>query len=108
MSVYDPVPLTRPSPLAARFRPVLEAQLLEHTRRLDALPAAGSDADPAELAQRAATTEAIRRVTAALARVENGSYGTCVACGAPIPEERLELVPHSDVCVTCARQGRAR
>lgn len=108
MSVYDPVPLTRPSPLAARFRPVLAADLLEHTRRLDALPPAGSDADPVELAQRAAATDAVRRVTAALARIDDGSYGVCVHCSAPIPEERLELVPHSDACVACARRASVR
>jgi DnaK suppressor protein len=34
-----------------------------------------------------------RRLTAALARLEDGEYGYCEACGEPIAPRRLELDP---------------
>ena len=40
-------------------------------------------------------------VDAALARVEDGSYGTCVSCGKQIGEARLEFRPESIYCVDC-------
>ena len=41
-------------------------------------------------------------VRAALARVEEGRYGTCERCGRPIPPERLEARPTARTCVACA------
>jgi RNA polymerase-binding transcription factor DksA len=35
----------------------------------------------------------------ALARIENGTYGTCEACGKPIGDPRLEAVPTARFCV---------
>ena len=35
----------------------------------------------------------LTEVQAALKRIENGTYGTCVVCGRPIPEKRLEAIP---------------
>ena len=35
----------------------------------------------------------------ALARLDDGSYGTCEACGKPIGDERLEAVPTARYCV---------
>jgi phage/conjugal plasmid C-4 type zinc finger TraR family protein len=40
-------------------------------------------------------------IDAALARVESGSYGLCEACGKPIPEARLEVLPEATLCVSC-------
>jgi DnaK suppressor protein len=40
----------------------------------------------------------------ALHRVELGTYGTCVDCGAPVPEGRLEARPEAARCVKC--QGK--
>jgi DnaK suppressor protein len=40
----------------------------------------------------------------ALRRVEVGTYGTCVDCGAPVPEGRLEARPEAARCVKC--QGK--
>jgi DnaK suppressor protein len=38
----------------------------------------------------------------ALARVEAGTYRTCVRCGADIGSERLDALPSTDVCRGCA------
>jgi RNA polymerase-binding protein DksA len=49
----------------------------------------------------------LREVEDALARVDEGTYGTCAACGKPIGEERLEAVPWTTLCIDDARrQGR--
>lgn len=44
----------------------------------------------------------IRMIEAALARIVEGTYGDCVACGEPISEERLDAVPHAARCRRCA------
>ena len=46
----------------------------------------------------------LRQVEAALARLENGTYGTCEVCGKAIPEERLEAIPWATLCVEDARK----
>jgi DnaK suppressor protein len=40
----------------------------------------------------------------ALGRIENGSYGLCEVCGKPIPEERLEAIPYTTLCIEDARK----
>ena len=44
----------------------------------------------------------LRRIDAALARIEAGSYGTCQSCGDTIAEARLEFLPDTPYCTTCA------
>jgi RNA polymerase-binding protein DksA len=46
------------------------------------------------------------QVDDALRRLEGGTYGTCAACGKPIPVERLELVPETPYCVEDAAKHR--
>jgi RNA polymerase-binding transcription factor DksA len=45
----------------------------------------------------------IRMIGAALDRVAQGTYGTCVTCGDPIGEERLDVLPQTPKCRNCAR-----
>jgi RNA polymerase-binding protein DksA len=50
----------------------------------------------------------LENITAALARIADGSYGRCTECGAEIPDERLRAIPYTAQCVKCARaQGEA-
>jgi len=44
----------------------------------------------------------IRAIDAALARIEDGSFGDCVTCGDPIDPERLKTLPHTPFCKTHA------
>ena len=46
------------------------------------------------------SAEQREQVVAALARIEDGTFGTCVDCGQPIPEARLEVRPEAARCVT--------
>ncbi|WP_068616399.1 TraR/DksA C4-type zinc finger protein [Paenibacillus tuaregi] len=39
------------------------------------------------------------RVDAALERMQDGSYGTCITCGQPISYERLNAVPETAYCI---------
>lgn len=45
----------------------------------------------------------LKRIDAALARIEAGTYGTCMKCGDPIDAARLALVPEAPLCAACAR-----
>jgi DnaK suppressor protein len=70
------------------------------------------------------TTEAISRLTEigvgrsletnlarterALAKLDEGSYGICDACGEAIPPKRLRAMPDSVLCVACAAAERRR
>ena len=40
----------------------------------------------------------IRAIRAALQRIEAGTYGLCLRCGAPIEPARLDLLPFTPFC----------
>jgi RNA polymerase-binding transcription factor DksA len=44
----------------------------------------------------------------ALARVEDGTYGTCQVCGQAIAPERLEARPAATTCIACASRPTSR
>jgi len=67
-----------------------------------------TEADRNEAAVQAAL-EQRAEVVAALARVDNGSYGKCVECAQPVPEARLEARPATSRCVPCqSKRDRRR
>jgi RNA polymerase-binding transcription factor DksA len=37
-----------------------------------------------------------------LDRIQAGTFGICVKCGKPIAERRLDAVPHTPFCQSCA------
>lgn len=45
----------------------------------------------------------LRDVERALAKLDEGTYGICDACGSTIGDERLEAIPWAVRCVACAR-----
>src|SRR5690606_11123983 len=45
---------------------------------------------------------ALEEVEAALAAIEAGAYGVCTACKQPVSIERMEAIPHSQMCAMCA------
>jgi RNA polymerase-binding transcription factor DksA len=46
--------------------------------------------------------EELRMIEAALARMENRTYGACVTCGGAIGEKRLLKLPFTPFCAGCA------
>ena len=51
---------------------------------------------------------AVDEIDAALAKIAEGSYGTCEQCGNNIPKERLRAIPYAALCVTCKSMGLGR
>lgn len=45
--------------------------------------------------------EMLERVEDALSKIEAGTYGICEACGRNIAVERLETLPHAELCIEC-------
>lgn len=44
----------------------------------------------------------IERIRNALARIDDGTYGVCVTCGDEISAKRLDILPATPFCATCA------
>jgi hypothetical protein len=92
------------SPDWSRFRTLLESQRADCLRQRDEVLAecAQSVPDPVALSRSAMLQRNLAEIDAALHRIDAGTYGQCVRCGAAIPEERLELRPFAGDCVRCA------
>jgi DnaK suppressor protein len=45
------------------------------------------------------TGHLLAEIDEALGRIAEGTYGTCVACGQPIGQARLEAVPYATLCI---------
>jgi len=71
---------------------------------------AGGQTDTAHLREDAEIAEGelgdltaeLDEILGALQRLDLGSYGVCAACGQPIPQARLEVMPYAVKCVACA------
>lgn len=75
----------------------LDQQAVGRLSRMDALQAQEMALETSR--RRAAE---LRRIAAALARIDSGDYGYCVECGEEIAVRRLELDPATPYCVQCA------
>lgn len=75
---------------------------LDQTRvgRLSRMDALQGQAMAAAGQQRAALQ--LRRISAALARLEAGDYGYCAECGEVIDPRRLDADPAAPLCIACA------
>ena len=48
----------------------------------------------------------LARTERALAKLDEGTYGTCDACGGPIAPARLQAAPDVALCLACASSQR--
>ncbi len=46
--------------------------------------------------------ETVQKIDGALRRIKEETYGTCVHCGKPINQKRLEAIPYATLCIECA------
>lgn len=46
-------------------------------------------------------SEVLRRVQAALGRIAEGTYGTCLECDEEISHKRLQAMPWATLCIGC-------
>ena len=47
----------------------------------------------------------LQQTDAALARLDEGTFGACQSCGRPIAPERLEALPWAALCIDCQRRA---
>lgn len=78
----------------------LDQQSVGRLSRVDALQRQAM----ADAAERARALE-IRKIDAALSRIEEGEYGYCLDCGEEIAEKRLTVDPAASHCINCAGRG---
>lgn len=87
------------------LRASLSEEFAAQTTRLKHLT---SIADPSEAHNRAAllvaTRQSLEQISGALRRIAEGTYGICEECDAPIPPERLEVLPQARFCVPCQQK----
>ncbi len=86
---------------------LLRAKVQELDTKGDDLSYDGNFADSgqvaAELGENKVLYDQLRKdlddIEKALARMDEGSYGTCEVCGAEIPPARLEVMPATRFCI---------
>jgi RNA polymerase-binding transcription factor len=129
---HAPTPRTRNEEQLPERLELTRRSLLELSRRVRERPAAedqprvsspevtlseGDSSDQAQLARDGEAGDAMLRLLSqngeqidrALVRLQEGSYGYCEDCGAPIPAERLDIRPEATRCVSCqAARDRTR
>ncbi len=54
-----------------------------------------------------ATRRELAEIEDALRRIEEGSYGTCQACGGPMGLQRIRAIPEARYCVSCSGEHSA-
>ncbi len=55
-----------------------------------------------------AARELYESVLGALARIDAGTFGTCVRCGGPIAVDRLRAMPAAELCIECKEWEESR
>ncbi len=110
-----------PSDKFSKFRATLMAQRQQLVADLRAKAAANSEAlgDRSKLAEDEALAEEatelelamaihenaeLRDIDAALARIDDGSYGSCVDCDSAISQARLTAYPTAKRCLECQQE----
>ena len=100
----------------AGLRAELEARRAELNERVDKIKAdigKGLEADSKEQAAQlenqevldALANEAVdelAKISAALKRLDDGTYGICTDCGSEIDSRRLAAQPYAGQCIVCA------
>lgn len=104
------------------LRTQLEAKKAELAARLERITAnlrRGYDADSKERAKEMEDSdvvdalgnearEELAKVSAALLRFEDGTFGVCVDCGGEISPQRIAAYPYADECIDCAQDDERR
>lgn len=99
--------------VARRQELQVRQERLHADRRREAEPLSADAPDRAIQQENDAVVDAIESATeaemlevaAALARLDEGSYGVCETCAGPVGERRLAAVPYAVQCQSCAAQA---
>tara|TARA_Y100001960_G_C14006350_1_gene509246 strand:- start:67 stop:396 length:330 start_codon:yes stop_codon:yes gene_type:complete len=99
-----------------KFKELLEARLFLLINKLSEidgdLKEHGTEADFGERATEIAGDEVLeglgvqglkeaQQIKAALQRIEDNSFGFCVQCDEAISRKRLDVLPHTPLCINC-------
>ncbi len=76
---------------------VLDPQSVGRLSRMDAL-----QVQAMAVATETRRQDRLRRIAAALRRIDDGAYGYCLACDEDIPVKRLAVDPTVTRCIDCA------
>ena len=58
------------------------------------------------LAQRRRAERKVKSIQEALQKLGEGTYGMCERCQRKIDPERLKILPHTTLCIECAKAER--
>jgi DnaK suppressor protein len=95
-------------PNVDRIRLQLERHLKERLDTLgQLLPCPLPSVDPVGYQTVASNRMLVEQITAALHRLDAGTYGRCTRCGGMIAPARLEVLPHAAACIECQSHADA-
>jgi DnaK suppressor protein len=106
--------MTQSAPTELRERLEMhKAELVERITKIKADVGGGLEADSSEQATQLENMEVLNalvqegeeelaEIKSALRRMDDDTYGACIACGEEISSERLEARPYSSECIKCA------
>jgi len=103
------------------YRPAIAARMAEIARELAAMSESTEAIAPDDAIGRLSRLDSMQhqqmalagkhrleeeraRLVAAAFRIDEGTYGRCLLCGADIAGERLEYQPDAATCVPCAQR----
>jgi RNA polymerase-binding transcription factor len=100
----------------ARNETLARVREFRHEQEDDALPLPSDEMDAARSLAEVETHASLidraefrlKAIDAAFARLEQGRYGICEACGEEIAIERLAALPFAAYCVDCQKERRER
>ncbi len=87
-----------------------QAQMAEKSGDLPDVSDRASEGSEDELSVGLIAIEAAQLddIEAAIARIDDGTYGLCLDCGRPIPRKRLEVLPFARRCLPCEGANERR
>ncbi len=100
--VYDNL-VERSKELQRKLNRINESQRKTHSRGEDQAIERENDEVVDSLGE--SIREELKLIDNAIARIENGTYGTCSQCGEKITKARLEALPYTELCIDCASES---
>lgn len=103
-----------------RVRALADIARMKEELKTETEPAPATDADAAadvaaDIYERSRIMSMIQNLEdkldalgRAIAMAKKGTYGICEKCGEAIPQERLDIVPETTLCVRCAGELERR
>lgn len=99
----------------SRFEAEAREVLLRRRRAItDSGPPGGepaprwTDYEAAEEPRSDVARRELAEIDAALARIQEGSFGVCIECGGPLGLQRIRALPEARYCIACSGRSPHR